>query len=155
MEQITLDFSPEELIELARQMYLASYFMITYDDYENEELAKEIYTKICATGFKQLPESGAFEHGGFTETLFRISIKESEKCEPLIESFEDDAVMEYLPYALADRDFVEKYGKLEVMEILNNNELRKELEGIQNYYKMEIMLNGAENLRLVKKDDKK
>jgi hypothetical protein len=52
---------------------------------------------------------------------------------------------------LADRDFVEKYGKLEPMEVLHNSELLNELQGIQEKYKQEIGRYGVIHLRLEEK----
>lgn len=152
MNEITLSFTPEELLVLGKHLYMASYFMITYDDYENEEIARGIMTKVCAAGFAQANEEGHYRYGGPTETAFTISLEASEECEPLVESFQDDAVMEYLPYALADRDFIEKYGKMDPIDVVNNTSLREELENMQTEYKHEILFNGVENLRLIKKN---
>ena len=147
MKEITISFTPDELVELAKQLYMASYLTIGFP-YDNQEMVDEIYGRVCAIGFLEVPERGAFKHGGFTETPFTISLDLDNECDPIIEQYEASAVEERLPYALADRDFVEKHGKLEPMEVLYNPELLKELQDIQEKYKQEIGRYGVIHLRL-------
>ena len=147
MKEITISFSADELRELAKQLYLAS-FLTTGFPYDNQEMTNEIFNRVCAVGFLEVPELGAFRHGGFTETSFTISHDLDQECDPVIEQYEVSAVEEHLPYALADRDFKEKYGELEDMEVLNNPELLKELETIQEKYKQEFERYGVIHLRL-------
>ena len=149
MKEITISFTPEELVELAKQLYLGSYMTMKLP-YDNMELADEIFNKVCAIGFLELPETGAFRHGGPTETLFSISLEMGIACIPFVDQFEASAVEEHVPYELADRDFEEKYGKLEVMEVLHNPALMKDLKAIQKKYIDEIQTYGVKNLRLVK-----
>jgi hypothetical protein len=150
MKEITICFTDDELVELAKQLYMASYLTIGFP-YDNLAMAEEIFNKVCATGFLEVPERGAFRHGGFSETPFTISLDLDNECDPIIEQYEASAVEEQLPYALADRDFVEKYGKLEPMEVLHNSELLNELQGIQEKYKQEIERYGVIHLRLEEK----
>lgn len=109
MKEITLSFSPDELRELAKQLYMAGYFLIYYD-YENQKMVDDIMTRICATGYMEAPETEGFRHDGPTETAFIISLDTAFECEPLIELYADNCVEEDVPYALADRDFREQYG---------------------------------------------
>ena len=147
MKDITISFTPDELRELAKQLYLASFLIIGFP-YDNEEMAREIFNRVCATGYGEAPELEAFRFGGMMETLFTISHELDDECSPVIEQYDVSAVEEHLPYALAARDFKEKYGVLEDMEVLTNPVLLNELEDIQNKYKLEFELYGVEHLRL-------
>ena len=149
MKEITVSFSPDELIELAKQLYLGAAVTIGFP-YDNLEMADEIFNKVCAVGFLEIPEREALRHGGPTETAFSISLDLSAECDPIVEQYEDSAIADHLPYDLADRDFEEKYCKLEVMEVLNNPVLRGDLEAIQKKYKEEFERYDVRNLRLVK-----
>ncbi len=152
MKDITISFTADELRELAKQLYLASFLMIGFP-YDNEEMVREIFNRVCATGFVEAPELGAFRYGGMSETVFSISHELDDECDPVVEQYNVSAVEDHLPYALADRDFKEKYGDLEDMEVLTNPVLLKELEDIQNKYKLEFELYGVEHLRLEKKSN--
>ena len=147
MKEITISFTADELKELARQLYLASYLTIGFP-YDNEEMSREIYNRVCAVGFLEAPELEAFRHGVFTETAFEISLELSAECDPVVEQYEMSAVANYLPYALADRDFEEKYGVLEPMEVVTNPPLLKELKAIQEKYKQDFERYGVKHLRL-------
>ncbi len=111
-------------------------------------MLKEITTRICATGFLEANETGEFTHGGPTEIPFTLTNDATEECELMVELYEGYAVKEYLPYALADRDFADKYGHMEVEEIVNNGKLLQELEAIQEKYKEEFEKYGVTHLRL-------
>lgn len=149
MEKITISFTPDELIELVKQLYLGSAITIGFP-YDNKKMADEISNKVCAVGFLEMPEREAFRHGGFAENAFEISLDLSAECDPIVEQYEHSAIAEHLPYDLADRDFEEKYGKPEAMEVLNNPVLMGDLEAIQKKYKEEFERYGVRNLRLVK-----
>lgn len=117
--------------------------------YDNEELANEIYNRVCAIGFLEAPEMGAFVRcGPFGDTEFGISMDLDDECEPIVEQFKASAIEDQLPYELADRDFEEKYGKMEPLEVVNNSKLLKELEAIQKKYKQEFERYGVIHLRL-------
>lgn len=152
MKEIAISFSTEELIELAKQLYMASNMTIGFP-YDNQEMADEIFNKVCESGFLEAPESEAFRHGGFTETAFHLSLDLCSNCDVVVEEFAANAVQEHLPFALADRDFVEKHGKMDPRDVLNNNELRTELLSIQEKYKLEIERYDVLHLRL--EEDKK
>lgn len=79
--------------------------------------------RVCAAGFHEARETGGFRYGGPSETTFMISHEVDEECEPLMELYEDSNVAHHLPYSLADRDFVEKYGKMEPEKVVMNPEL--------------------------------
>jgi hypothetical protein len=147
MKEITLSFTPDELRELAKQLYLAGYFLITCD-YDNQAMVDDIVTRVCGTGFVEAPETGAFTHGGPTETLFTISREVYEECGPLIELFEADALKEHLPYGLAYRDFVEQYGFLEDKAVLGDPALFDALKALQAKYIKEFETYGVMHLRL-------
>jgi hypothetical protein len=148
MKEVTITFTANEFVELAKQLYLASYLTIGFP-YDNEEMAYEIYNKVCETGYDELPGLKAFMRlGPMSETEFGISKQLDDETEPVIEQYEASAIQEHLPYALADRDFIEKYGKLEPDEVFNDHVLLEELVAIQNKYKQEFELYGVTHLRL-------
>jgi len=147
MKEITISFSTDELIELAKQLYMASYLTIGFP-YDNQEMMDEIFNKVCATGFLEAPESEAFRHGGLMETDFHISFDLADGADAVVKEFQVSAVEKHLPYALADRDFLEKYGKMEALDVLNNTKLRTELMSIQDKYKLEIERYDVLHLRL-------
>ena len=147
MKEITITFTSEELTELARQLYMASY-VITGFPYHKEKLARKIMNKVCAAGFAEAPETGAFRHGGFTETKFTISLEAGTEGDAVIEQFKDDAVAHQLPFQLADRDFEEKYGKMDPMDIVQNAPLLAELKTIQEKYKLDFERYGVLYLRM-------
>jgi hypothetical protein len=151
MKEITLSFTPEELRELAKQLYLGSYFTSCVD-YDNDAVAKDIFNRVCATGFKEAPETGAFRYGGPTETAFNISVEVDDECTPLVEIFGDDYVQKYLPYALAGRDFQEQYGHLEAEKVFTNASLNRAIEAIQKKYIDNFETYGVTRLRLEEPD---
>jgi len=150
MKEITLSFSPDELRELAKQLHLARYFLITCD-YDNESMVDDIMTRVCATGFAEAFETDGFRHGGLTETIFTVSTEVDEECEPIVGLYEDDVLHERLPYALADRDFVEQYGKLEPEAILKDPALLTALQNLQTKYVKEFETYGITHLRIEQK----
>ena len=147
MKEITISFTANELRELAKQLYLGSFLTIGFP-YDNEKMARDIFNRICATGYLEAPELGAFRHGGMTETAFQISREIDEECDPVVEQYGASVVEDHLPYRLADRDFEEKYGKLEPEQILMNPKLLAELKEIQEKYKQEFERYGVLHLRL-------
>jgi len=52
MKEIAIHFSPDELRELAKQLYMASFFMLACQ-YDNEPMVNEIMNKVCATGMAE------------------------------------------------------------------------------------------------------
>jgi len=150
MKEISITFTPEEIKELAKQLYMASYFTICFP-YDNQKMADDIYNRICATGYLEAPELNAFREGGFTETAFTISAELDDECEPIVEQFQAAAVEEHLPYALADRDFEEQYGKMEPIEVVKNPKLLSAIKAIQEKYKKDFELYGVTHLRLEEK----
>jgi hypothetical protein len=150
MKEVTLSFTEEELLELARQLYMAGFFMIYYDDYPFEKLARALELKICSAGFGEFNEKGDYEYGGSGESIFRLSIDQGTDLEDVVEALENNAIQEYIPDRLAFRDIKEKHGNMTEDELVYNTELYKEYEEICNMYKMELLLNGIENFRLFK-----
>ncbi len=147
MKEITLTFTPDELRELAKQLYLGSFFLISCD-YDNQKMADEIMNRVCAVGFHDAPETGGFRYGGPGEPVFYVSHEVDGESQPLVELFEDLSVAEQLPYQLADRDFNEQYGKMEAEEVLTNPELLGALQAIQKVYLDEFETYGVTHLRL-------
>ena len=147
MKEITLSFTPAELRELAKQLYMASYFL-TSNDYENQKMVDDIMTRVCATGFMEAQETGGFRHGGPTETAFTISHDMDRECQPLIELYSGYCIEEDVPYELADRDFKEQYGYHEPQEILTTPYLLNSLKELQNKYIQEFETYGVTHLRL-------
>ncbi len=123
--------------ELARQLNMACFFMITFDNYQYEGLAEELNQRICTTGYNEFNENGDYEPGVENiEPAFRLSIAQDEKLTPLIESFQQNAMLDYIPNALAYRDLIEKHGLLEDFVIIQSPELYDELCDFENDYKM-------------------
>lgn len=152
MKDITITFTADEFVELAKQLYLGSYLIIAFP-YDNEKMASEIYNKVCETGYHELPELEAFRRlGPLDETEFGISGQSEDEAEPIIEQYEASAMQQQLPYGLADRDFQEKYGKMEIEDVINNNELLQELVSIQEKYKLEFERYGVTHLRLEERE---
>lgn len=147
MKEITIQFSADELVELAKQLSLARYFSVN-GNYDNVEMVDNLMTRICATGMAEAPETKAFRHGGPGEPAFFISLDLDFECEPLIELYKDSVVQEYLPYSLADRDFMEQYNTLDPETIVNNPDMLAALKTIQKKYIDEFEKYGVTHLRL-------
>lgn len=148
-KEITLTFTADEFVEMAKQLYLASFMTIGFP-YDNEELAFHIQNKVCETGYRELPELDAFMRcGPLNNTEFAVSNQIDDECEPVVEQYGASAMEDHLPLALAERDFREKYGNLEIDDVLNNHKLLDELEEIQEKYKQEFERYGVTHLRLV------
>lgn len=150
MQQITLSFTPDELRELAKQLYLGRFFLTTCD-YDNREMANDIFNRVCEAGYEQAPETGGFRHPGpesFEETFFTISSEMDDECTPVIELYGDCCIQEYLPYKLADRDFEEQYQAMDPELIFNDPELLNALQTIQKKYLDEFETYGVIHLRL-------
>jgi len=147
MKEITISFTIDELRELAKQLYFGSFITIGFP-YDNKKMATEIYTRVCAIGYHEAPESGYFRLGGAFGPLFDISHEIDEECSPVVEQYDESCIEDHLPYRLGDRDFEEKYGKMEPEEILRNPKLLAELEEMQEKYKQEFERYGVLHLRL-------
>jgi hypothetical protein len=150
MDEITITFSAEELIEVAKAIYLATN-ILTQNDYENKELLHEIDGRICKAGFHLAPETGAFYPGGFTENEFRLNNELAEECDVLVENYDAEVFTNSVAYDLADRDFQEKYGKMDALIVVNNPKLLNEIQAMQKLYIKEIETYGVTHLRLEKK----
>jgi hypothetical protein len=148
MKEITITFTADELVELAKQLYMAGTVTIGFP-YDNREMAFDIFNTVCELGYHELPELDAFMHcSPLNDTEFGISHQLDDECEVITDQYEAHAVEQHLPYALADRDFEEKYGKMEPLAVFNNPRLMKELEAIQEKYKQEFERYGVTHLRL-------
>ena len=151
MKEITIQFSADELRELAKQLSLAQNFLITHE-YANMEMVDKIMTLVCGTGMVEAPETNAFRHGGPDEPLFMTSFELDDECEPLIELYNDYVVEEYLPYTLADRDFMEQYDTLDPEIVLMDPKLLSALKAIQQKYIDEFEKYGVTHLRLEERE---
>ncbi len=120
MKEIAITFSPDELKELAKQLNLARYFSVCSGEYDNCAMADEIMNRVCAAGMAHAPETNAFREGGPGEPIFFISHDMDDECEPYIELYNDYVIEDYLPYALADRDFMELHGTIDADTILGD-----------------------------------
>ena len=147
MKQVAIQFSSDELRELAKQLSMARCFLIT-GDYDNEEMVDNIMSRICATGMAEFPESDSFRHGGPSEPVFMTSFELDAEAEPLIEIYNDYVLKEYLPYSLADRDFMEQYNTLDPNIVLPDPGLHAALKAIQKKYIDEFERYGVIHLRL-------
>lgn len=146
-KEIAIHFSVDELIELAKQLSLARYFLINCE-YDNEKMVDEVMSRICAIGMVEAPETNAFRHGGPDEPAFMPSLEIDEDCEPIVELYNDYVLEEYLPYSLADRDFMEQYNTLDPETVFADPELLKALKAIQKKYIDEFERYGVIHLRL-------
>lgn len=154
MKQVTVSFTPEEYVELAKLLQAGLYFIWDADDYPNEELAEELMTKICTNGYVQLPESGAFEVGAgidLREPEFEVSEELNSECRELDEAYTKRRMLEFLSCELADRDFFERYGEMETEEIVENRDFVEFILGRQNIYRQEFLFNSVHNLVLKEK----
>ena len=147
MEKITLSFTPEELRELAKQLYIAGF--VTGVEYDKMEFADSIYNYVCKEGFNNAPETEAFRKNMEDDyTEYGISFDMDDEVVPLIELYKDEAVMEHVPYMLAHRDFTEQYGEMKPEEIWNDPELKEIYFTIQKKYVKEFETYGITHLRL-------
>lgn len=64
MKEITISFTADELVELAKQLYMASYLTNDFP-YDNQKMADEIFGRVCATGFLEVPERGPYLAQGY------------------------------------------------------------------------------------------
>lgn len=149
MDEITITFSAEELIEVGKAIYLATSILIQ-NGHENKVL-EEIDNRLCEAGFHLAPETEAFCHGSFLENEFKLKFEVIEECEVLLENYKADVLSHSVAHDLADRDFEEKYGKMDPFLILNNPKLLNELKEMQKVYIKEIDTYGITHLRLQKK----
>ena len=147
MKEIIIHFSVDELVELAKQLSLARHFLINCE-YDNKKMVDEIMERICATGMVEDPETNTFRHGGPGEPAFMPGLEIDEDCEPIVELYNDYVLQEYLPYSLADRDFMEQYNTLDPETVFEDPELLEALEAIQKKYLDEFERYGIIHLRL-------
>lgn len=151
MEKITLSFTPEELRELAKQLYIAGF--VTGVEYDEMEFADSIYNYVCEEGFKNAPETEAFRKNREDDyTEYGVSLDMDTECEPLIELYKDRAVNEHVPYMLAHRDFTEQYGEMESEAMFNDPKLKEIYFTIQKKYVKEFETYGITHLRLQEDD---
>ena len=155
-KEVILSFNAEELLELAKLAILGH--IMAYPDYENETLANKVIETICARGHAEFNEYGDYTHGcSFDDRLFNLSdVGDNGFIERSIEEHEDRVLEQRVSSDLAWRDLEEQHKKkMEPEEVIADPALLAEYEGILNSYKWELMLNGFDNLRLVKKKEKK
>jgi|SRR6185437_7872395 hypothetical protein len=148
MKEIAIHFSPDELRELAKQLYMASFFMLACQ-YDNEPMVNEIMNKVCATGMAEAPETGDFRHGGPDEPLFYIGYDAAQECDPIIDIYNGYVIKERIPHELADRDFAEQYHTFDPEIVLTNPEMLSALHALQKKYIEEFERYGVTHLRLV------
>jgi len=149
MKDITITFTADQFVELTKQLYLGSYLAFPYD---NEKMASEIYNKVCETGYHELSELEAFRRlGPLDETEFGISESEDEAGQSL-NNTKRPQCSNSCPTAWQTGDFQEKYGKMEIEDVINNNELLQELVTIQEKYKLEFERYGVTHLRLEERE---
>ena len=147
MEKITLSFTPDELCELAKQLYLGGYFLITHD-YENKDMVDDINNRVCAAGFKYARETNYFIEESMSSQSFGVSLEIEQDCGPLLELYDGDFITVILPQILAKRDFVEQYSIIDDMEILENPALSNILGSLEEKYEKEFETYGVAHLRL-------
>ena len=148
MKELTLTFNEDEYVVLAKMLNLAQWTLIGFD-YDDLDNVNKIYNDVCEKGFYELAETESFaEMGDGNLTRFDISEEMSDEMEVLTDLAEISVLQDHLPYSLADRDFVEKYGTLEPEAIMNDSQLLAELKGIQEKYIEEFGKYGVTHLRL-------
>jgi hypothetical protein len=153
MKEVTLTFTAEELLELAKQLTIAR--CIVNEDYKTQDLAESLRLKICATGFKEFNENADYDTGGCWDLPFVVSAKNDDDCYDALESHNQFMITDYIARTLADRDFCGKHKIVEAEEMFIDPALLEELNGRVNEYKWELLLNGIENFKLVKKKPRK
>jgi hypothetical protein len=136
MEEITLSFTPEELKELAKQLHLGAHIYMCPDGYKNEVMAEELMLRICKAGYYMAPETDGFACGlSELDIPYQISDEVFYECEDLIKEYDKRAMLEYLPDALACRDYKEKYGEIDENEIVKDRKLFGTMMDMQTDYK--------------------
>ena len=148
MKELTLTFTEDEFLLLARMLNIAQW-IVPGPEYDDFDKVNKIYNDVCKKGFYELPETGSFrEMGELNFTPFEISEDMSDETEALIELYNITAMQEHLPYSLADRDFVEMYGHLEIEDIARDPKLMQAMQGLQKKYIEEFGKYGVTHLRL-------
>jgi hypothetical protein len=148
MKELTLTFTEEEYLVLAKMLNIAQWALCTLD-WDDFDTMNKIYNAVCEKGFNELPETKSFaEMGELNMTRFDISKEMINETTALLALVEIEAQQEHLPYSLADRDFEEMYGTLEPEVVLSNPELLGALKDLQNKYIEEFGKYGVTHLRL-------
>ena len=140
----------QELLELARQLYLSGFFVIHDNNYPNKTLASDIEEKVCSTGFHEFNQQGHYEPGGPTEAAFRLSLEEADALEASVESFKKSVIRDFFAEQLAERDFEEKYGPEDKINFEEEPHLLLERQDMQLEYEKDFAINGLRNLRLIR-----
>ena len=148
MKELTLTFTEDEYLMLAKMLNLAQWTLASVD-YDDFDKVNKIYNAVCEKGFHELAETESFaEMGHANLTQFDFSRGMCDEMDVITDLAEISVLQEHLPYSLADRDFEEKYGFLEPEAILNDPDLLAELKTIQEKYIEEFGTYGVTHLRL-------
>ena len=148
MKELTLTFTEDEYLVLAKMLNLAQWMVLGHD-YDDFDKVNKIYNDVCEKGFYELSETKSFsEMSELNFTRFDISEDVAEETTALTDLFEIAVLHEHLPYRLADRDFEEIYGTPEPEVIANDPKLLGALKAIQKKYIDEIGKYGVIHLRL-------
>ncbi len=148
MKKLTLTFNEEEYLVLTRMLFMAQSTFLSFE-YDDIDTVHKIYGTVCEKGFHELPETNFFEEmQGDDLTPFAMSLDMYDEMEVLTDLAELSVLQEHLPYSLADRDFVEKHGKLASETIVNDPVLLADLKTLQAKYIEEFGKYGVTHLRL-------
>ena len=148
MKELTLTFTEDEYLLLAKMLNIAQ-TIVPGHEYDDFDKVNKIYNDVCKKGFYELPETESFtKMGELNLTPFDISEDMSDETEALVELANISMLQEHLPYSLADRDFEEMYGRLEIEVIASDPKLLGALKGLQKKYIEEFGKYGVIHLRL-------
>ena len=148
MKELTLTFTEDEYLLLAKMLNIAQ-TIVPGHEYDDFDKVNKIYNDVCKKGFYELPETESFtKMGELNLTPFDISEDMSDETEALVELANISTLQENLPYSLADRDFEEMYGRLEIEVIASDPKLLGALKGLQKKYIEEFGKYGVIHLRL-------
>jgi hypothetical protein len=151
MEEITVEFTLDELKDLGKLLYMANAILMN-NDFQDQPVVDDLMLKIYSTGYREAPGCGAFEKAQLPgELTYTVSFDQTEECDLLIEEFTDDCMEEFLSSELAERDFFEIHGKMTPKQMLVETEYHNAYLDIYDRYQVEFILNGVRHLRLVKK----
>jgi hypothetical protein len=150
---VQLSLSPEELEELTKLVYIAQFVISASEDvYSSLRIMESLREKINKLGYEYMPESGLCEKALPDEDKsesYSHTIKMEEECEAVLQAFGDELFYETISKELTDRDFIEKYGKVETETFYKTKALYDSYFAIESFYEEELRENGLSRLRVI------
>jgi hypothetical protein len=133
MEEISVDFTIEELIEPTGYITLGTWVFI-YCDYDNEVMSNGLTNKIYSAGFLYVPETKAFRAGGPCEPPFMPSLKIDEELIATQEAYDQNILSKIIPGGPAQRYFEEQYQTSDQIKVPNNPRVYDTYKSIEEKY---------------------